>query len=355
MKIRRTLILFGKELRSSAGNFVIVFALVMPILFSLLLKLVFGDVFSGKPRLGFFDPFESRFTELMMARTNLETERYDSLENMIADVEIGKIESGYVVPQGFDQALLDGIHIEFTVYTWGETGFKQRLIADTALTNVVAEMAGLDQNVQVEVRQLGEVEITDLADQLLPLLILMAMMLGGVMSPAIALIQEKQQHTLIALLTTPADWSEVLAAKTLLGFSLGLGTSLATLAINQAFGAHALLLAGIIALGALAAALLGTLLGLLIKDMNSLLATLKAGGLLLVAPGILELVPKAPEWLARIFPTYYMIDPILEIAQRGAGWEEIRGEVFILVLILGSLAAGLMVVVQHRKNIIVGG
>lgn len=355
MKIRRTLILFGKELRSSAGNFVIVFALVMPILFSLLLKLVFGDVFSGKPRLGFFDPFESRFTELMMARSNLETERYDSLENMIADVEIGKIESGYVVPQGFDQALLDGIHIEFTVYTWGETGFKQRLIADTALTNVVAEMAGLDQNVQVEVRQLGEVEITDLADQLLPLLILMAMMLGGVMSPAIALIQEKQQHTLIALLTTPADWSEVLAAKTLLGFSLGLGTSLATLAINQAFGAHALLLAGIIALGALAAALLGTLLGLLIKDMNSLLATLKAGGLLLVAPGILELVPKAPEWLARIFPTYYMIDPILEIAQRGAGWEEIRGEVFILVLILGSLAAGLMVVVQHRKNIIVGG
>jgi len=355
MKIKRTLILFGKELRASAGNFVIVFALVMPIFLSLLVKLIFGEVFSGKPRLGIFDPFESRFTELMLARSNLNTKRYDSLESMIADVELGKIESGYVVPQGFDQALLDGIHIEFTVYTWGETGFKQRLIADTALANVVAEIAKLDQNVQVEVRQLGEVEITDLADQLLPLLILMAMMLGGVMSPAIALIQEKQQHTLIALLVTPASWEEVLAAKALLGFSLGGGSALVTLTINQAFGEHALLLAGIIALGALAAALLGTMLGLLIKDMNSLLATLKAGGLLLMAPGILELVPKAPEWIARIFPTYYMINPILEITQRGAGWGQIRGEVFILLLMLGGLAAGLMAVVQRRQNTIAVG
>ena len=80
MSLRRTAVLYARELRASAGNFLMIFALVVPVVFSLLINLVFGDVLSGKPVLGFYDPYNSQFTQQMMAQTHLKSSRYDSLD-----------------------------------------------------------------------------------------------------------------------------------------------------------------------------------------------------------------------------------------------------------------------------------
>lgn len=352
MSLRRIIVLLGRELRVSAGNFLILFGLVVPLAFSLLVNLVFGDLFAGKPRLAFYDPIGSQFTELMGALPHLSSEEYTSLEEMKADVEKGIIETGYVVPQGFDEAVKMGTAIEIEVYTWGETPFKNRLIADTAIANAIGQMAGLEQKVKVEVHQLGQAEVASLAQRLLPMLVLMSMMLGGVMSPAISMIQEKEQHSLWALTVTPARLSEVFAAKTLLGVLLAFSTALITLGINRAFGSQPLLLALVLLVGALAVGMTGTLMGALVKDMNLLLAALKAGGLFLFAPGILELVPQAPEWIARVFPTYYILNPIMQVAERGARLGEIWGDLLVLGLMLAALAgATARVISQQQKHL----
>jgi hypothetical protein len=49
MSLRRIAILFARELRASAGNFLMIFAVVVPLVFTLLINLIFGDLFAGKP------------------------------------------------------------------------------------------------------------------------------------------------------------------------------------------------------------------------------------------------------------------------------------------------------------------
>ncbi|MDK2981584.1 MAG: type transport system permease protein [Chloroflexota bacterium] len=351
MSLRRTFVLYARELRASAGNFLMVFALVVPVVFSLLINLVFGEAYSGRPVLGFYDPYGSQFTQLMMAQTHLKSSAYDSLDRMIADVDMGAIETGYVVPQGFDQALRDGTPIDFTVYAWGEASLKSRLITDTTIANVISQIAGLPQTAQVVLQPLGPAEQESLADKLLPLLILMSMMLGGVMVPALSMIGEKQNRTLLALNVTPTRLSEVFAAKILLGVTMGTATGLVTLLLNRAFGGQPLLLVAVMLLGSLASSLLGALLGALSRDMNTLLATLKGGGILLIGPGIVDLIPRAPDWIARLFPTYYILNPVMQIAERGAGLGDIWGDLLVLLglMLLMVLAIGRVIARQQKR------
>jgi ABC-2 type transport system permease protein len=41
--------------------------------------------------------------------------------------------------------------------------------------------------------------------------------------------------------------------------------------------------------------------------------------------------PQIPEWIGRIFPTYYALQPVVELSLRGGGWSDIAVNVFILI------------------------
>lgn len=79
------------------------------------------------------------------------------------------------------------------------------------------------------------------------------------------------------------------------------------------------------------------------KDINSLFATVKALGLLLYAPALIALFPVIPQWIAQIFPTYYRVDPVIAIVQRGAT-HDIAPHLAVLAAMIVALAAGLRVV-----------
>ena len=114
------------------------------------------------------------------------------------------------------------------------------------------------------------------------------------------------------------------------------------------FGGEPLLLVGVLALGAVMAVELGLLCGALIKDITTLFALWKFAGILLFGPAIVYMFPQIPEWVGRIFPTYYVIQPIVEISQRGGGWPEIAGNVFALVGL--DLVLAVIVVLATRKR-----
>jgi ABC-2 type transport system permease protein len=78
-------------------------------------------------------------------------------------------------------------------------------------------------------------------------------------------------------------------------------------------------------------ALFGLLLGTLAKDVTTLLGIMKGLVLVLYAPGIIQLFPQIPQWIARLFPTYYMFNPVMKIAQEDAGWAQVQSEVLILI------------------------
>jgi ABC-2 type transport system permease protein len=178
----------------------------------------------------------------------------------------------------------------------------------------------------------------------------MAIILGGVMVPALSVIGEKQAHTLQALNVTPAGLGEIFGAKTLLGVLLGTLTALITLALNRAFGRDPLLLILVLLMSALSASLFGALIGALLKDMNTLLAVLKACGLLLIAPAVLDLIPRAPNWIAKVFPTYYLLHPVMQVVEKGAGWAAIRLDLLVLLVLILALAVALGMVLQRQQR-----
>jgi len=171
--------------------------------------------------------------------------------------------------------------------------------------------------------------------------------------PAASMVNEKEKRTLEALIVTPTTVGDVFVAKGLLGIILSLFMGMVILILNQAFGAEPMLLVLVMALGAIMAAEFGLLLGALTKDITSLFAVWKFGGILLFAPAFVYLFPQIPEWIAKIFPTYYLIQPIVEISQRGGGWPGIATNVFILAGIDVILIGVVALVLRRTKQYVV--
>src|SRR3972149_6281907 len=138
--------------------------------------------------------------------------------------------------------------------------------------------------------------------------------------PATSVIMEKAGRTLHALLVTPLSPGEVFLAKGSVGFAVALFMGVLMLVINSAFGLHPGLLVLVLAMGGLMAVEIGLLLGVYVKDFATLFAIWKSGGIILIAPVIVYLFPGLPAWVGRIFPTYYFVQPLVDISQAGGGW-----------------------------------
>ena len=331
MSLRRVGILLGRELLQGPKNFIFVWAVVAPIVISLVFSLVFGTWLTDKPKLGVVDEGSSQLVTMIGELDSVVTKEYDSLSEITRAVGSGAVDVGIVLPRDFDSSVRQGAETEIMAYVWGESLAKNRTILGVTIVNLIRELAGQEAPVEIEAITLGDEVSIPWSDRMLPLIVLMAVFLGGLFLPATSVINEKEKKTLGALLITPTTVGDVFVAKGLLGIILSLFMGLVILILNQAFGAEPALLLLVLALGAIMAVEIGLLLGALVKDVTTLFAIWKFGGILLFGPAIVYMFPQIPEWIGRIFPTYYLIQPIVEISQRGGGWPDIATNVFILV------------------------
>lgn len=331
-------VLLRKDLISSSKSFLIIFAVVMPVVISLLISLVFGDLFSGMPRLGIVDQGSSRLAASLLQGEYIQVREFAREEEMREAVASGRVHLGLLLPEGLDRQIDSGEELEFKVYAWGQALLRDQLILATALYDALEEVTGYRQLVEVVTVTLGEGDSAPWYRRLLPLLVLMAVILGGTMIPAVSLIEEKVQGTFQALVITPSSVQEVFLAKALLGMSLGLLVGIIILVLNQALVNPGLLVL-VLALGASLAAGFGVLLGAYIQDINTLFAVIKALGILLYAPALFHMFPQLPQGVARLFPTYYLVGPVITIAQGGGSWPQVAGEVGVLATLVALTLA----------------
>ena len=331
MSIRRVAILLRRELLQGSKSFILLWSVVLPVVMSLVLSLVFGTLFSDKPRLGIADEDSSGLVTLAQDSPAVITREYGSVSDLEQAVKTGAVDFGIVLPEDFDNLVREGQPVEVTAYIWGESLAKHRVIAQVTLLDLVRELSDREAPVDIAINTLGEEARIPWSDRLLPLMVLMAVFIGGMFLPATSLVTEKQKRTLEALTVTPTTLREVMLAKGILGFSISLAMGLIILALNQAFGSQPGLLTLMLALGAVMASELGLILGSFAKDMSSLFAVWKSGGILLFAPAFIYLFPEIPQWIGQIFPTYYLVEPVVRISQEGAGWSEVAAHVFVLV------------------------
>ncbi|MBA7468373.1 hypothetical protein ES707_03618 [subsurface metagenome] len=331
MSLKRTGILLGKELWQGPKNFLFVWVIVMPIIISLVFSLIFGTLFNEKPKLGVVDEGSSQLVTMAEQLTSVVTKEYGNVSEIKQAVESGAVDIGMVLPADFDSSVMQGKGAELVTYIWGESLAKNRTILGVTIANLVRELAGQEAPIEIEAITLGDEVSIPWSDRLLPLVVLMAVFLGGLFLPAASVIDEKEKKTLEALVVTPASVGDIFIAKGLMGVILSLFMGVVILVLNQAFGTESALLILVLALGAIMAAEIGLICGALLKDITTLFAIWKAGGILLFGPAIIYMFPQIPQWIGKLFPTYYFLQPIIAISQGGSGWSDIATSVFILV------------------------
>jgi len=350
MSLKRVSILLRRELLQGPKKFIVIFAIVTPIVLSLIVSLIFGTLFSEKPKMGIVDEGSSQLVAMARELPSVITKEYGTVSDMKEAVESGAVDMGIVLQDDFDNSVLQGEEIEITAYIWGESLAKDRTTLGVTIVNLIRELAGQEAPVEMEAITLGDEVSIPWSDRLLPFIVLMTVFLGGLFVPAISVVNEKEKKTLEALVVTPTTIGDILVAKGLLGVILSLVMGVVILMLNQAFGAEPALLMLVLVLGAIMAAEIGLLLGVLVNKTTSLFAVVKFGGLLLYAPAFVYLFPQIPEWIGRIFPTYYAIQPIVEISLRGGGWPDIAMNVFILAGLDLVLIVAIMLALKRTKQ-----
>ena len=350
MSVRRVAVLLRRELLQGPKSFIFLWSVVLPIVMSLVLSLAFGTLFSDKPRVGITDEDSSGLVALARESQSIVVKEYGSADDLEQAVKTGAVDFGVVLPEDFDSSVKAGQHVEVTAYVWSESLAKHRIIAQVTLLDLVRELSGREAPVDITMNTLGDEASIPWSDRLLPLMVLMAVFIGGMFLPATSLVTEKQKQTLEALTVTPTTLREVFLAKGILGFIISLTMGMIILVLNQAFGGQPGLLVLMLALGAVMAAELGLILGSLVKDMSSLFAVWKFGGILLFGPALIYLFPEIPQWIGQMFPTYYLVEPVVRISQQGGGWSDIAAHVFVLVGLDVVLAAVVALALRRMRR-----
>lgn len=347
---RRIGVLIWKDIRQGSGNFLAVFAVIMPVVITLLVNLFFGNLFSQMPRLGLVDPGGSQVTLRLQETPHIRTTLYPDEASLREAVSRGVEELALVLQPDLDGTLTDGGTVSITILRWGEAPAQSLLTLSAVINRAFATAADIPQQISIEPILLGATQDMSWSQRLLPLILIMAVTLGGLLIAATTLIEERQMHTLSAVTTTSASLFEVYVAKLALGVVVAILVGVVTLTINRAFGDQPLLLVGILALGGLAASVLGILLGSVAKDMDTFMAIVKGLGIVLYAPGLVKMFPDIPAWIGKLFPTYYVMNPLIEVTQNGAGWPAVSGEVAILAAIAGAMLLFLALRVEHQQQ-----
>ncbi len=349
MSLRRIGILLGKDLIWGPKNFIFILAVAVPVVLSLAIQLLVGTFFSGKPTLGVSDAGESRLVAALGQVEGLVLREYESAEALQTAVRSGVVDMGLVLPADFDAQLRRETAVILPVYVYGESLLRDRAFLGVTLAQQFRALAGQESPVTIVSETLGDGASIPWEQRLLPFVVLMSVILGGTMVPATSLVEEKQKRTITAITVAATSLAELFTAKGVLGFALSLFMGVAILLLNGAFGAQLLLLIGLLTLGAVMAATFGVLLGAFVKDINTLFATIKGLGIVLYAPALIYLFPSLPQWIGRLFPTYYIIGPIVAITQEGATWADIRLDVSILLL-LDLALIGVVAIIARRAQ-----
>lgn len=314
MGFRKLATLVGKELLHGPRGFILVMVIAAPLLITLVINLAMGNLFSGIPQLAVYNEGDTQFITTLEKYPQIDIKPYASLDSMKDAVGRGAADMGIVLPAGMNNDIANGQKTMVTLYVWGESLAKDRLVVMSTIMQASREFTGQPEPIILESVTLGEEVTLPWSQRLMPLTVMMAVFFGGLMMPAVSLIVEKQKRTLQALVTTPTSIINILLAKGIVGALLSMVMGIIILLLNQAWGNAPIYLLLVLMIAAAMASVLGLILGTTIKDTNTLFAVWKFGGALLFGPAIVYMFPAIPQWIGYIFPSYYIVRPIMDIS-----------------------------------------
>jgi ABC-2 type transport system permease protein len=347
MSVKNIITLFIHDLRMCLKGLLVFQLFLAPLSLWLIIYLVFGQMAIGDPKIGLLENEKSILVQPFAE--NAEVSRFTAEEDMLGGLEDAKLDMGIVLSPGFDAAVRSGEEGTLRIYISGAAPLQRRVQAFVLLQSGVVLLQDREPVVTITAVNLGAADIAPWYYRLLPLVVLIAVMMGGIFIPATSLIDDKRRKTIKALLVAPVNGYEVVGAKMLLGGLISFLMGLMILALNQSLGVNTVPLLMVLVIVALSAACFGCMIGYVSADMKAVTTLTQSLMLLLYAPALLALFPQIPEWVQRLFPTYYFFSPLLKLSDRSFVAADVW-EIAVLLGILGVLQLALVMILRQGRR-----
>ncbi len=332
MSIRRVLSILLKDFSVGPRKSFFIWALIMPFAMTFLFQFAFGSLFEPKPRLGVVDLGSSQLTVEAQELEGFDVEVLGGVDELLEKVEQNDLDAGMVLGDGFDEAVKTGGKPLLPFYISGESLASNRIIIAVTAIEMIRGLEGSETPVEVETIYFGEPGLP-VSVRLIPLLVFYALVMAGMWVPSASLVEEKERGTLTAILVTAARLNDVLFAKWLLGFFFAIFLAIVTLLLNSAFGQHPLEVVAVIIVASALTSMIGLLIGVYSKNATMLFTLIKSLGFFLFIPVIFYIFPEWPQWIAKIFPLYWIISPIWEVSVMGESISTVWFEITIALAI----------------------
>ena len=301
------------------------FMIFIPIIMSIVLTYALATMGTATPFLGILG--EGELVAILEGEPSIKVSVVTSEENLRKAVLEGEYDAGLIIPSDSDIAAgtLPVLLIS------GKSLLNERLTIGATLVEAFREGTGAEEVVTIETKLIGT-EVFSIEERLVPFILVYATMIAAMILSA-SLIEEREFKTLNAVLVTPITPLEVILAKSLYGMFLGLILGILILILNSSLTGGIHLILFFLILGTLFAVGIGLMAGVVMKDITDLISRMKLLGFFFMIPALVILFPQIPQWVGKLFPTYYFIHPLLVITQRGAGWSELWWEAVVMIII----------------------
>lgn len=325
-----------KDLAIGPRSPLFLWMIVLPFALTLILQVAFGSLFNPEPRLGIVDSGDSEITAQLEQMDGITLNLLDDTEELQRQVEANDLDAGLILPAGFDQAVKSGEKPDLQFFIGGESLASNRIILTVTAIDLVRQLEDSTAPVTVDIVNFGTVGLP-ISVRLVPVIVFYALVMAGIFVPGSNLVEEKEQGTLMALLVSPVKIGDVLTAKWALGTMLAAVMAGATLLLNQALGTNWLQVLVVVVVAASLSSMIGLLIGTFAKDSAMMFGLVKGLGIFLFAPTLFYIFPEWPQWIAKLFPLYWILEPIWRVSVMGGSIGEVWVELVVAVGITVAL------------------
>jgi ABC-2 type transport system permease protein len=277
-------------------------------------------------------------------REGLKAQPFDSEAALVEAVEGGDYPAGIVFTSEALARAARGEEADVKVYYTPGITSELRQAYDDILT-VAINYTRLSAEDRVNIETHEEVMGPDLLGEAIPardrfmpamLLIILVVELFGLST---IIMQEVEEDTVTALLTTPLQVDHFVAGKAVKGFVLSFGQALFVVVVTGLIFRAPLLLLVTLLLGSLLVVGLGFIVAALASDMMSAMSWGVLLYIALLIPGLAVLFPGvAGQWIKAI-PSHYFVTAVHRIVNFGATWSD------VVTALVALFAAGVMAVI----------
>jgi ABC-2 type transport system permease protein len=316
MNGRVVLSIVKKDMVDAIKNYYLLFTMILPIGMSLMFQLIFpNEQEMGQLKIAIYDPENSRLVGLIQAYEGIEVVSVLSAEDVIERVRDDKtITGGLVIPAGFDAALDAGAKPHVRAYIKPDASSIQQAIFRGMVTDQAWLLVRQEFPIQLtwgDEEFVGSDGLTmsfNVDVYLLMVVLMMALSMVGSFVVPYLVVEEKEKHTLEALLVAPGGPVDVAAGKAIVGLIYSLLTGIILLVLNNGFAGQwpVTLLAAF--LGAMFLVGLGLLMGTAFKTMSQVNIFSSVVMLSMLLPSWVSIftLPEPLMAAIQLVPTFYV-------------------------------------------------